>query len=118
MLLAYAPSDVQDAVCSADLRVFTRATVTEPALLRDMLQRIREQGYAVSMEDVDEGAFSIAAPIRDHRGEVVGAISVAGPVTRLTDALKRARVLVRVRSAAAIVSSGLGWRDADVATAS
>lgn len=117
VLLAYAPSDVQDAVCREDLRVFTPATVTEPALLRDVLQRIREQGYAVSMEDVDEGAFSIAAPIRDHEGEVVAAMSVAGPVTRLTEALKQAHI-VRVRGAAAIVSRGLGWRDAEVATAS
>lgn len=110
VLLAFAPPDVRKAVLSSALPVFTKATVTDPKALERVLARIREQGYVVSREDLDEGAFSIAAPIRDHTGAVVAAISVAGPTSRLTQSVLDAHV-ESVRAAADEISRGLGWRE-------
>lgn len=64
---------------------FTEKTIIEPDHLKDELHQIREQGYAISDEDFDEGACSIAAPIRDHRGDVIAALSIASPKTRFRD---------------------------------
>jgi DNA-binding IclR family transcriptional regulator len=61
---------------------FTDRTITDPSLLMDELAQIRTQGYSVSDEDLDEGACSIAAPILNHKGEVVAAISIASPKSR------------------------------------
>ncbi len=49
------------------------------------LERIRHRGYSISDEDIDPGACSIAAPITDHTGHVVAAVSIASPKTRFTD---------------------------------
>lgn len=53
--------------------------------LRDKLKTIREQGYSITVDELDEGAHSITAPIFDSKGQVVAAISIAGPSIRFPD---------------------------------
>lgn len=62
----------------------TPYTITDRPKLERLLQDIRTRGYLVTSDDLDVGAHSIAAPIRDHQGRVVAAISVAGPSNRFT----------------------------------
>jgi IclR family transcriptional regulator, KDG regulon repressor len=111
LLLAFAPEDVQAAVVAAALDRFTPETITDPVRLRALLGRIRAQGYNISHGDQDAGAFSIAAPVRDHLGRVVASLSVAGPQSRLTDDGERLYVRMLL-DAAAEISARLGWRDA------
>jgi DNA-binding IclR family transcriptional regulator len=66
------------------LRRHATKTITDPDALHTELALIRKQGYSVSDDDLDEGACSVAAPLHDHRGEVVASISVASPKTRFT----------------------------------
>lgn len=63
----------------------TTKTITDPDRLKEELALIRDRQYSVSEEDLDEGACSIAAPIRDHRGEVIAAVSIASPKTRFRE---------------------------------
>src|SRR5699024_11500058 len=49
------------------------------------LETIRQEGYAVSTEELTEGTRSVAAPIKDHTGKVVSAITVVGPIQRIKD---------------------------------
>ena len=53
--------------------------------MRRTLAEIREAGYVVSDEDVVPGVASLGAPLRDHDGEVVAAISIAGPRPTILD---------------------------------
>ncbi|MDO9525898.1 MAG: IclR family transcriptional regulator C-terminal domain-containing protein, partial [Gemmobacter sp.] len=85
LLLAWAPHSVRNAVMSAPLPRYTEDTITDPTLLRDRLEEIRKMDYNISVNDLDEGAFSVAAPIRNATGEVIAAISVAGAIARLDD---------------------------------
>ena len=50
------------------------------------IQKVREQGFATCNDEVEPGVSSIAAPIL-HSGDVVGAVSVAGPTVRIQDEL-------------------------------
>lgn len=109
LLLAYAPDGVQAAVLGGDLQAFTPSTIVDPKRLRTLLGRIRRQGYNVSHGDMDAGAFSVAAPVRDHAGRVVASLSVAGPQSRLTGDLEALYVRVLVE-AAAEVSARLGHK--------
>lgn len=86
----------------------TVATIDE--LLRE-LSEVRLKGYAIDDEENEVGARCIGAPIFDHRGSCVGAISVSGSASRLTD--DRIEVLAeRVRAAAAAISGTMGYRPA------
>jgi len=63
---------------------FTRHTITTIAKLEHEMAEIRRCGFAVDDQEHDEGVRCVAAPIRDHTGNVVAAISIAGPTTRVT----------------------------------
>jgi IclR family KDG regulon transcriptional repressor len=106
VLLAYAPTDVQEAVLSQPLKRFNAHTITSPEVLREMLDRIRRNGFHIARNDLDEGAFSLAAPIDDGSGHVIASVSVAGPVVRLDDA-RQARHIDLVTSAARRISQRL-----------
>jgi DNA-binding IclR family transcriptional regulator len=57
-------------------------TITNPATLKVELERVRSEGYALSFEETDPGAWGVAAPVRDWKGEIVGAVGIAGPAQR------------------------------------
>ncbi|MEJ8303463.1 IclR family transcriptional regulator [Saccharibacillus sacchari] len=50
---------------------------------RDQLRVIRARGYAMSVEEREQGATSVAAPIFDLKGNLAAALSVSGPLARL-----------------------------------
>lgn len=109
VLLAYAPADIRDSVLAGDLETFTQTTVTDKKQLSSILDSIRCADVYQCQNDLDEGAFSIAAPIRDHTGTVVAAISIAGPVSRLSqDASDDHRNLLKEYNLK--VSRALGWQ--------
>jgi DNA-binding IclR family transcriptional regulator len=81
-------------------------TITEEHELEAELARIRELGYAQSVEETDLGAWGVATPIRDWDGEVIAAIGVAGPTSRFGEELARDYV-TRCEEAARRVSSAL-----------
>jgi DNA-binding IclR family transcriptional regulator len=84
--------------------------VSKDRFLED-LALAASRGYAVDNEEHEEGLRCIAAPVRDHSTEVVGAISIAGPTYRVTGA--RLPTLSReVMRIAAELSAALGYRPA------
>ncbi|OWA35136.1 IclR family transcriptional regulator [Saccharibacillus sp. O16] len=50
---------------------------------RDQLRAIRAAGYAISVEEREQGATSVAAPVFDRQGNLAAALSVSGPLARL-----------------------------------
>ncbi|CAL9501214.1 hypothetical protein SUDANB6_03450 [Streptomyces sp. enrichment culture] len=66
------------------LRPFTPYTVTDPAELARVLDRVRAQGYALTDQELEEGLRSIAVPVRDGTGRAVAAVNVAMHAARRT----------------------------------
>jgi DNA-binding IclR family transcriptional regulator len=90
-------------------------TITSRAQLERELARVRHQGYALAIDELESGLSAIAAPIRNHLGFVVGAVSINGPGTRLGP--KRRRTLIpKVLGAANRVSRRLGASPAMLVT--
>ncbi|HET9016733.1 MAG TPA: IclR family transcriptional regulator [Thermomicrobiaceae bacterium] len=84
VLLAFSPPEAIERYIMerSPLKRFTPTTITDPDELRAELATIREQGYAVSDQDLDPGVCTVAAPIYSLTDEVFAAVSVAAPVTR------------------------------------
>lgn len=78
VLLAYREDELLPQLEAEGLTARTPATVTDLTVLKRELAEIREQGYSVSIEDVNEGVAAIGAPVRDRTGKVVGSLSVSG----------------------------------------
>ncbi|MBC3193155.1 IclR family transcriptional regulator [Pseudonocardia sp. C8] len=55
----------------------------ERKALADELAKVAERGYAWSLEEYETGLNAVAAPVRDHGGTVIAALSVSGPAYRL-----------------------------------
>ena len=84
VLLAHQPAEVVKQVTEQGLKRFTANTITDPAVLAEELTAIRAKGYAIDDEEIEVGLRCVAAPIRNHTGRVIAAISVAAPVQRMT----------------------------------
>lgn len=80
--LAFLSEAEQADYLQRDLPRLTDATVTDPAALAKELAAIRKRGYAKSLGERQPGAASVAAPVFDHEGHPVGAVSVCGPIER------------------------------------
>lgn len=82
-LMAYLPeAEINAIISEKGLPKLCTNTITDPARLKAELDQVRAQGYALSLEETDLGAWGVAAPIRDWRGEVFGAVGIAGPTQR------------------------------------
>jgi DNA-binding IclR family transcriptional regulator len=93
------PQEQERVIRVTQLPAFTRNTITDAVRLREQLREIKEQGYAVTEEEIYAGVKAIAAPIFDHRKKVVASVCVAGPMDRLTDE-KTKRLIGHVVAAA------------------
>jgi IclR family acetate operon transcriptional repressor len=57
-----------------------------PLPSRAELERVREQEFAVAVDQLEDGLAAIAAPVRGARGDVIAALSISGPTTRMNPA--------------------------------
>jgi DNA-binding IclR family transcriptional regulator len=88
--MAYLPEEeIESIVREQGLPKLCVNTITQRAKLEEELGRIRERGYAQSIEETDQGAWGVATPIRDWDGEVIAAIGLAGPSSRFGEDLAR-----------------------------
>ncbi len=109
-LMAYLPKAEQARLLDrVKLVRRTKRTLTTRAALEAELQLVRRRGFAMDNEEIEEGLRCVGAPIFNHRGDVVAAISVAGPVFRVTR--QRLPEIVRaVKHAGRELSRDLGYR--------
>jgi DNA-binding IclR family transcriptional regulator len=110
-MLAFLPEkDVERMAADTGLPKRTENTISALPRLKEELAGVRQRGYAVDFEETEVGACCVGAPIFDHRGEVVAAISISGPAFRFSggNCEETAAVLVEVTSQ---ISQKLGYMD-------
>ncbi len=83
-ILAFSDAAVtEETLRTLHLKALTPQTITKTANLLDELARIRKAGYAIDNEELEEGLRCIGAPVFDHSGAAVAAVSIAGPAHRV-----------------------------------
>jgi IclR family KDG regulon transcriptional repressor len=111
LLLASLPPHVLETTLNGwRLKQHTPHTIVRIDKLRAELSNIRKNGWAENNNESEMGVASVAAPVRNGMGEVIAAVSVAGPVQRLTgDSLRRfARPCIE---AGVAISRRLGYHE-------
>ncbi|HEY2067647.1 MAG TPA: IclR family transcriptional regulator [Gemmatimonadaceae bacterium] len=82
VLLAYADEAVVTTVLAGRLKRLTPKTITSGRALRAELARVRTRGYATVWAELEPDLAAVAAPVRNHRDEIIAALAIAGPVSR------------------------------------
>ncbi len=74
---------------------FTDRTVTDIDALSAELTEVKNQGYAVDMEEYESNVVCLACPIVNYQGRIIAAIGVSGPKDRGLPDLDRNIGIVR-----------------------
>ena len=109
LLAAWPDERVAKVLQKRGLAKLTEKTIDTPAHLREQLDRVRAAGYALDDEEHAVGLRCVASVIFDEHREPVAAISLSGPMARITD--RRVSLLGSLVTAAATeVTAELGGR--------
>jgi DNA-binding IclR family transcriptional regulator len=115
VLLAFLPpAELDTLLAGLPLSAMTPGALTDPERLRTELSVVQRRGFAISIGERSPGASAVAAPIRDWSGHPIAAVSVLGPVQRLTYAKLQAWGPLVVQ-AAQEMSAALGYLPNSVA---
>ncbi len=90
------------------LTPYTERTITRRRTLHRELAEVRRNGFALAVDELEEGMTAIAAPVRDAHGDITASLSVSGSSFRL-DEHTREDVAKLVVAAADEASAALGW---------
>jgi IclR family acetate operon transcriptional repressor len=86
-IFATLPDEQIDAILKVKgLPRITHNTITAPETMWASIRVIRQRGFSFDDEEHLVGTRCVASPIYDEHAESLGAISLAGPVSRLPDA--------------------------------
>ncbi|MFI7637712.1 IclR family transcriptional regulator [Nonomuraea sp. NPDC049400] len=107
LLAALPPAELDAYLERAELRRLTSHTIVLPAALRAELDRVRERGWAMVDQELEEGLRSIAAPIRDRSGRTVAALNVSTHASRTTLQAARRILLPPLLGTAAKIEADL-----------
>lgn len=91
----------------AALEAHTEHTLTDPAVLRDEIEKVAERGHATDNEEFMAGMVAVAVPINDAQGRLMSTLSVHAPTQRVSLADLEVH-LQRLKAAAADLSELAG----------
>jgi IclR family pca regulon transcriptional regulator len=101
VLLSHLPSDALDAYLErAKLIQYTPRTIVSREALREALESVRRNGFAINDQELEIGLRSIAVPIEAPDGRVVAALNVGVQAARVSVAEMESRFLPVLRDGA------------------
>ena len=113
ILLAALPEEkLEEIVSRKGLPRRTENTIIDLSKLKEHLQLVRKKGYALDREENEIGIRCVAAPIYDQRGEVIAAISISTPVSRIKTQMLKTVLKDRVTETALNISRKIGYQSA------
>jgi DNA-binding IclR family transcriptional regulator len=106
--LAFLPEETRkDILSRTNFVPYTKNTITNLEILEKQLEEFRRNGYSVDNEEIEEGLWCAAAPVFDKDHQVVAAISVSGPKTRMME--NKEKIVQDVLDTSNILSNKLGY---------
>ena len=110
VLLAYSDPTFIDTYLAGDLEKLTPNSITDPVRLRQILEQIRSQMYAITVADVQMFTGSLSAPIFDRNGQASTCICFVSKKSVIGDDDRRSRLIELLLETAQSISMAVGWR--------
>src|SRR6266404_6647588 len=108
-LAAFLPAEPRENILSTiSFQPATQKTILNLLQFRQELEKVRRQGYAVDDEEAVQGARCVSAPILNADRKPIAAVSVSGPVTRVSPNQVTA-LAGAVITAARTISAAMGF---------
>jgi DNA-binding IclR family transcriptional regulator len=109
LFLAFMDAAERDVYLNTPLEAFTAQTITSADTLRHQLDALKTATYCVVADEFQDGLTEVAAPIRDHTGQLVGTAVLQGPTFRI-GARPMAQIIDTLLAATDKISIELGYR--------
>jgi DNA-binding IclR family transcriptional regulator len=109
LLSGESDAEIEAYIARTPLVPYSGTTVVDPDLLRAQIREVGARGYAVSVNERGAGGVGISAPIFDHEGSVVAAMTIGAPVSRYTPEVGEA-CIAAAQEAARGISAALGFQ--------
>jgi IclR family transcriptional regulator, pca regulon regulatory protein len=93
LLAQLEPAELNAVLATISFAPVTANTIIAPDALRAELAQVREQGWAIVDQELEQGLRSIGAPIRGPDGKVVAAVNISTHATRSSMAHVREKLL-------------------------
>lgn len=90
----------------------TGRTIVDPDKLFEHIRTVAGQGYAIDLDECEEGLGCAAAPVYDSTGRVAAALSLSAPTSRISEERLIREVLPEVAATAERLSRELGYHPA------
>jgi DNA-binding IclR family transcriptional regulator len=109
VLLAFTEDSAEEISLQTPLEAFTEQTITNSKDLRSELDRVRSEGWASTLGELEDGFNGVAVPVSDALGRCRASLSVSGPVYRMPPA-RLPEIAALCKKAAGEISASLGKR--------
>lgn len=111
VLLAFQPEgQLSRIIDEIKFKSYTKNTITSKNKLVKELKEIRKREYSLDQREFEEDVECISAPIRNHLGDVIAALSISGPQRKIGTPLEK-QFVGQVIEAAALISSKMGYKE-------
>lgn len=110
LLAGLTDREIDDVLRKSDLQARTTRTVTDRAALKELIAEVRDKGWAMVNQELEEGLVSISAPIRDRNGRIIAAMNISGQANRTPPTYMVKKILPPLRAAADRISALLQRR--------
>ncbi|WP_308530455.1 IclR family transcriptional regulator [uncultured Paenibacillus sp.] len=108
IILAFMPEAEREEYLSAtELQPIASGTITDKTQLRRILDRSRQEGYSFSRSELENYTAELSAPIFDHNGQIIAALSAAGLEVQFEEG-RIVELVKNVQQAASEISRRLG----------
>lgn len=96
-------------VKTVGLAKYTANTIVDLEKLKEVLENTRRDGFNVTHQEALQGLSCVAAPISNHSGQIVAAISVSGSTESFGTKKRLHKIIEKVVTTARDISKAMGY---------
>lgn len=108
LLIAHDDEEIRQMLTEAGMERRTHYTLATPDAFLKEMEVVRRVGFSFDDRESGDDCFCLGAPIYNHFGQVTAAISVSGPISRVSRRIAETVVAPRLLEATRAVSKALG----------